>query len=102
MDRPLGWMVAPVLAASLWGGMYVVSKWGFDAIPPVTLAFARVALGAAVLLLVVRVRYPARAFARREWGRSRCSSSPNRSSARCWERRCWASVSARASSPGAS
>jgi drug/metabolite transporter (DMT)-like permease len=61
------WALAPALAAGLWGGMYVVSKWGFDAIPPVTLAFCRVALGAAVLLLLVRVRYPARGFSRRDW-----------------------------------
>ena len=61
------WALAPALAPGLWGGMYVVSKWGFDAIPPVTLAFCRVALGAAVLLLLVRVRYPARDFSRRDW-----------------------------------
>lgn len=58
---------APLLAAVFWGGMYVVSKWGFDAIPPVTLAFLRVVLGAVVLLLVVRYRYPQRNFARRDW-----------------------------------
>ena len=54
--------VAPLAAASLWGGMYVVSKWGFSAVPPITLGFLRVALGAAALLLVVRQTRPARAF----------------------------------------
>ncbi len=47
--------------------MYIVSKWGFDAIPPVTLAFLRVALGAATLLGVVRFVYPTRAFSRQDW-----------------------------------
>ena len=62
------WMAyAPLLAAAFWGGMYVVSKWGFDAIPPVTLAFLRVTVGAAVLAMIVRVRYPSRAFSRRDW-----------------------------------
>lgn len=59
--------LAPLLAAILWGGMYVVSKWGFDAIPPVTLAFLRVVLGAATLLVVVRLVYPRRSFSRRDW-----------------------------------
>lgn len=45
--------LAPLLASVLWGGMYVVSKWGFDAVPPVTLAALRVAVGTVVLLLVV-------------------------------------------------
>ena len=58
---------APLLAAAFWGGMYVVSKWGFDAIPPVTLAFLRVVVGAAVLWGVVRLRYPSRRFTRGEW-----------------------------------
>lgn len=49
--------------------MYVVSRWGFDAIPPVTLAFLRVALGGAVLLLAVRLQGPTRSFAREEWSR---------------------------------
>ncbi|MFP8955241.1 DMT family transporter [Natrialbaceae archaeon A-CW3] len=68
--RPLAvyvFALAPLAAAALWGGLYVVSKWGFDSVPPVTLAFARVAVGAATLLVVVRVAYPARAFTRRDW-----------------------------------
>ncbi|RLM70897.1 EamA family transporter [Halorubrum sp. Atlit-8R] len=48
--------LAPLAAASLWGGMYVVSKWGFALIPPVTLGFLRVTLGAVALLLVVTAR----------------------------------------------
>jgi len=46
--------LAPLAAAALWGGMFVVSKWGFSAVPPVTLGFLRVALGAAALLAVLR------------------------------------------------
>jgi drug/metabolite transporter (DMT)-like permease len=57
----------PLLASALWGGMYVVSKWGFDAIPPVTLAAFRVAVGAAVLLVLVAVAYPDREFSRADW-----------------------------------
>lgn len=45
----------PLLAAALWGGMYVVSKWGFAVVPPLTLGFLRVALGGVVLYALVRV-----------------------------------------------
>ncbi|MFO8114953.1 MAG: DMT family transporter [Halorubrum sp.] len=58
--------LAPLAAAALWGGMYVVSKWGFALIPPVTLGFLRVALGAAALWLVVAGRGGA-APTRAEW-----------------------------------
>lgn len=56
----------PFVAAALWGGMYVVSKWGFASIPPLTLAFLRVVVGAVVLVGVVRVRAPEREFSRHE------------------------------------
>jgi drug/metabolite transporter (DMT)-like permease len=58
--------LAPLAAAALWGGMYVVSKWGFALIPPVTLGFLRVALGAGALWLVVARRGGA-APTRAEW-----------------------------------
>jgi len=48
--------LAPLLAAALWGGMYVVSKWGFELIPPVTLGFLRVAVGGGALWLIVAGR----------------------------------------------
>lgn len=57
----------PFAAASLWGGMYVVSKWGFASVPPLTLAFLRVALGAVVLYGIVQLRAPDRSFSRDEW-----------------------------------
>ncbi|WP_269844159.1 DMT family transporter [Halegenticoccus soli] len=56
MLRRYAFAIAPLAAAALWGGMYVVSKWGFDLVPPVTLGFLRVALGAAALWLAVRAR----------------------------------------------
>jgi len=63
-DSPL---LAPLLAASIWGGMYVVSKWGFAQIPPLTLVTMRAVLGAAVLLPLVWVVKPSRSFSRRDW-----------------------------------
>ncbi|MFB6070293.1 MAG: DMT family transporter [Halanaeroarchaeum sp.] len=59
----------PLAAAALWGGMYVVSKWGFASIPPATLAFLRVFLGAAALVVVVRASGRTRSFARGEHAR---------------------------------
>jgi drug/metabolite transporter (DMT)-like permease len=59
MPGPFGryaFALAPLAAAALWGGMYVVSKWGFGLVPPVTLGFLRVALGAGTLWLVVAGR----------------------------------------------
>lgn len=44
--------LAPLGAAALWGGMYVVSKWGFGYVPPLTLGFLRVVIGATALLAV--------------------------------------------------
>ena len=58
--------LAPLAAAALWGGMYVVSKWGFALVPPVTLGFLRVALGAGALWLVVAGR-GGPAPSREEW-----------------------------------
>lgn len=67
MRRHSLWALAPLVAAVLWGGLYVVSKWTFDAVAPLTLAFVRVVIGAGTLLVVVRLRYPARSFSRHDW-----------------------------------
>ncbi|RRJ28647.1 DMT family transporter [Halocatena pleomorpha] len=67
--RAKRYLLAPLCAAALWGGMYVVSKWGFGAIPPLTLAFIRVVLGAATLFVLVRLTKPTRSFGRAEWYR---------------------------------
>jgi len=66
MDRDRLLATTPLLAAALWGGMYVVSKWGFDHVPPITLAFLRVAVGAVVLYPIVRRTRPRRSFSRGE------------------------------------
>ncbi|ADD06748.1 DMT superfamily transport protein [Natrialba magadii ATCC 43099] len=63
---PYLFALAPLAAAGLWGGLYGVSKWGFDAVPPLTLAFLRVAVGAVALLTVVNLVYPRRRFSRRD------------------------------------
>ena len=47
--------IAPLLASCLWGGMYVVSRASFGAIPPVTLAALRVVIGGAALALALRL-----------------------------------------------
>jgi drug/metabolite transporter (DMT)-like permease len=44
----------PLLAAALWGGMYVVSRLTFDTIPPITLGLLRLLVGVAVLGLALR------------------------------------------------
>ncbi|MCD2204591.1 DMT family transporter [Halobacterium sp. KA-6] len=61
--------LAPLGASALWGGMYVVAKWGLSVVPPVTLSFLRVALAAIVLLALVRATKPSRTFTRGEWWR---------------------------------
>ena len=40
-------------AAAIWGGMYVVSKYVLDYIPPMTLLAIRLVIGGAALLLVM-------------------------------------------------
>lgn len=59
--------LAPLGAAALWGGMYVVSKWGFATIPPVTLAFLRVFVGAVVLVGMIRLSGTTRIIPWEEW-----------------------------------
>ncbi|MFB6125050.1 MAG: DMT family transporter [Halanaeroarchaeum sp.] len=56
----------PLAAAGLWGGMYVVSKWGFASVPPATLAFLRVLVGGLTLLAVVSLGGERRSFSRAE------------------------------------
>jgi drug/metabolite transporter (DMT)-like permease len=53
---PLREGLAPLLASCLWGGMYIVSRASFGAIPPLTLAALRVTVGALTLALVLRLR----------------------------------------------
>jgi drug/metabolite transporter (DMT)-like permease len=55
-SRRLPGLLAGLGAASIWGGMYVVSKVVLVAIPPFTLITLRLTLGAATLWLVVALR----------------------------------------------
>ncbi|CQH53075.1 DMT superfamily transport protein [Halobacterium hubeiense] len=57
---------APLTAAGLWGGMYVVSKWGFAAVPPVTLAFLRIVVGAVALYAALRALGRSPSFSARD------------------------------------
>jgi drug/metabolite transporter (DMT)-like permease len=49
-------LIAGLTAASIWGGMYVVSKVVMETIPPFTLITLRLLLGIAALYAVVRWR----------------------------------------------
>ncbi|GGL58351.1 DMT family transporter [Halocalculus aciditolerans] len=69
MPRSLTSTAGPLAAAGLWGGMYVVSVYGFRTVPPVTLAFARVDVAAVVLYALVSLRTPDREFTRDDWRR---------------------------------
>lgn len=44
------------LAASIWGGMYVISKYVLDYVPPFTLVWLRYAVAFFVLWLILRVQ----------------------------------------------
>jgi drug/metabolite transporter (DMT)-like permease len=62
-------VLAGLAAASIWGGMYVVSKVVLDVIPPFSLLTIRLALGALTLGLVVALR-PKPKFTRRQFWNS--------------------------------
>jgi drug/metabolite transporter (DMT)-like permease len=47
-------LISGLTAASIWGGMYVVSKVVLDIIPPFTLVTMRLVLGILVLWIIVR------------------------------------------------
>lgn len=53
MKNPLFGLTAGLAAASIWGGMYVVSKVVLDVIPPFSLVALRLLLGILTLLIVV-------------------------------------------------
>ena len=56
MDRSTLGILAGLGAASIWGGMYVVSKVVLDIIPPFTLITIRLLLGIVVLWLIIARR----------------------------------------------
>ena len=53
LRRRLLGAVCLFVAAAIWGGMYVVSKYVLDYIPPMTLLAVRLVIGGAALLLVM-------------------------------------------------
>ncbi len=56
MNKTLAGILCGLSAASIWGGMYVVSKVVLDVIPPFTLVTLRLLLGAATLAIVLLLR----------------------------------------------
>jgi drug/metabolite transporter (DMT)-like permease len=58
MSRSALGTLSGLLAASIWGGMYVVSKIVLDIIPPFALITTRLVLGGLTLFLILRLRGP--------------------------------------------
>jgi drug/metabolite transporter (DMT)-like permease len=56
MNRTLVGILCGLAAASIWGGMYVVSKVVLEIIPPFALVSIRLVLGTLTLLIVLLVR----------------------------------------------
>lgn len=56
MNKTIVGLLSGLTAASIWGGMYVVSKVVLDVIPPFALLTLRLALGAAALGIVIFIR----------------------------------------------
>jgi drug/metabolite transporter (DMT)-like permease len=56
MNKKLVGILCGLSAASIWGGMYVVSKVVLDVIPPFSLVSLRLLLGALTLVLVLLLR----------------------------------------------
>ncbi len=57
MNKTLTGLLAGLVAASIWGGMYVVSKVVLNVIPPFTLLTTRLVLGALTLGMVILFRW---------------------------------------------
>lgn len=56
MNKSIIGLTSGLVAASIWGGMYVVSKVVLDVIPPFTLLTIRLVMGAVVLGVIVSWR----------------------------------------------
>lgn len=67
MNRSLIGVLCGLGAASIWGGMYVVSKVVLEIIPPFSLVALRLILGALTLLLIVILRGLPEMGRRRFW-----------------------------------
>ncbi len=67
-DKNLWGLAAGLTASSIWGGMYVVSKWVLEVIPPFALLNMRLFLGTLVLGLILWWK-GWRGFSRKDIGR---------------------------------
>lgn len=56
------------LAASIWGGMYVVVKVVVEVVPPFELVWARYAIAAVALIILALFMKPSWKIARKDWG----------------------------------
>lgn len=66
MNKTIIGLLCGLAAASIWGGMYVVSKVVLEVVPPFTLLAIRLILGAITLGIVVAVR-PKTGFTKRQF-----------------------------------
>jgi len=64
MQKPFCGLISGLTAASIWGGMYVVSKAVMEVIPPFTLITLRLVLGIAVLFGVIFILHARRSHHR--------------------------------------
>ena len=66
MNPRLAGALSGLIAASLWGGMYVVSDVVLDVVPPATLLLIRYAIALPVLLMAARLAH-SRGIQRADW-----------------------------------
>jgi drug/metabolite transporter (DMT)-like permease len=66
MNKTIIGLISGLTAASIWGGMYVVSKVVLEVIPPFSLLAIRLILGAATLGVVIAFRHKTR-FTKRQF-----------------------------------
>ena len=67
MNRTAQGILSGLAAASIWGGMYVVSKVVLDVIPPFTLIISRLVLGSLALWLILVLRGGTHVTSRQFW-----------------------------------
>jgi len=67
MQRSLVGLLSGLAAASIWGGMYVVTKVVMEVIPPFALLTSRLVLGILVLAIIILFRKSWRMTARQFW-----------------------------------
>src|SRR6185369_1438158 len=70
MNKTVVGILCGLGAASIWGGMYVVSKVVLEVIPPFTLLSIRLIMGAATLGLIILFRKNRTSFTREQFWKS--------------------------------